>query len=433
ELFPSIPLFLQGRHPPKTPDEVEERVAGMVKSLGNAFEYRANNRTHGLVKNLRRVERTAKHLTLDHRERLALYKLALDRLSDVAEGADPDGSERKALLKDIAAICIKLGDIDGASGALAQQSALMTDPGDLERVAKRIETLGVLAKLLATTDKRSELREIISAEQGYVPERMRQAFAKRGAPGREILGALRDAREPKPWHSHGNHYWYFGDEPARLIGDKYHLATGPRVDGMRSDRLRYYEPDDMTPGKDQLVFMGQTERDGVDARFTLVYSPAKDFWPYHAPPREVQTASELSLFEGRPEVSFVFGLRNLATQDQRDEESRKSFYPHPTQGYAVRLLEDDIQLVKLGQDPPAKRLRVNPWPLKVLGTKAGAGTKAKLVKVRVRVRGGKVSVELDGRNKATFKLPKGAATGFVGFHLRGLGYVEIAEPRLAAP
>lgn len=421
EVFPGAPLFSFGLHPPDKPEDVDGRVAAVAKALGQGLEHRPEHRDQALIQNLVKVEDFAKLLALDHHERASLTALALEKLDALGAEAYP----RIQLLEQLADIDLEMGDVDGASGSLARASALMTSPRDLESTAARIEQLGELSKLLDKTDKEELLRELIAGKGGRLRDKELAWFAERGAPTPELLHELAETREVERWWAHKDPYWIFGSEPAHLIQGEHVLYTGPRTAHVRSDALRYYRPASMDE-RDVLVAIGRGTHDAVDASFELSYAAPRDFWPRSAWPRSTPRVEDLKLDPGAPEVSLVFGLHDIDVVNVRDPDKRENFYPTPTQGYAVRITPDAVELIRLGEDGPSPDLRKKVMTTRTLASDK-PGARGDRTKVRVRVSGRTVQVEV-GRSSARFELPSAdAAAGYVGLHFRGQGYAAVDD------
>ncbi|MCO4762059.1 MAG: hypothetical protein KC502_11180, partial [Myxococcales bacterium] len=423
-VFPAVPLFTRGRHPPDTVALIPKRIAGMTASLAKGLEYRVDNRLRGVARNLTMVQRFAHLIGADRRETIRLHELAAAKLAELR--AEP--RDQISVLDDLSKHYLAVGDVAAASGALTRKSALMTNPNQLKRVARELEELKALAQQLAQTDKKRIFVELIAHNKGRLSRNTLKQFVA-GKPSKRLLRELARAREPRRWWSHRDPHWFWGSQPARLIQGEHQIITGPRTDGLRSNAIRYHRDASRMNRKDVLVAIGRVPLHNLDAAFELRRKPAKDFWPLYAP-REATGLDDLKLDAGVPEVSFIIGLRDIDTRQERNPETRKRFYPRPTRGIAIRILPKGVlEIAQLGEKPPAEKNRLRVMTLKTLARKTGVRF-SNGMKVRVRVRGAKVVVTV-GRAKLAYTLPKAEATeGFLGLHFRGFGYTEVRNPKV---
>ncbi|MSQ84829.1 MAG: hypothetical protein EXR77_18480 [Myxococcales bacterium] len=419
-VFPDAPLFNTGHHPPDKPEDVEKRVDGLAQSLKQGLEHQAKNRDSGLVNSLRWGPEFGALMAADRRELISLLELAAGKLSTLRA----DTYERTRVFDQLAEAYLDIGDVDAASGALARASAVETDASNLQRLATRIEELGRLATLFGQTDKKTELRELIAAGERNAAS-LTKLLGERGVATPKLLRELAEQRELKRWWSHGDPFWMWSGEPAYLIQGEYVATTGPRIDGLSSRNLRYYRSQ-RTSSKDILIAVGRGPRAEVQANFDLSYSRAADFFPRHTP-RDVLTVADLRLDPGRPELTFLFGLRDIDTERTQDPDTRKSFYSEPTFAFGVRFNVTGVALVRVGEQPPSAEQRKPEMTVQVL-TEVTKGVTDDKVKVQIVVKGKQVTVTV-GSATHKFGLPQDA-NGMIGVHLRGEGYVEIGDLRL---
>jgi len=419
KLFPQVPLFDGGRHPPDKPEDVDKRIEGMVRSLRMGHAYQPAQRDAALARNLTAVRDIAAQMAADPREVIKLYELALASSAKVPIEA----YDKIKLYEGLAEAQLDVGDVDAASAGLARASAIETDAGDLRSLAKRIEELGKLSALLAATDKKDELRELIAAGERNLPT-LAKLFAAAGPPSPRMLQLLCRRRELTRWWAYRDPVWWLGGEPAHLISGEYVLFSGPRVDGKLARALRYYRAA-RHGSKEVLVATGAAHRGDLQAWFELRFTRAADFWPPHAPQAALDSG-ELTLDPGRPEVIFVFGLRDVDTPNNYDPDQKKQVWAAPVQAWGVRINAAGTALVRLGEDAPAT---VSPTLSRAVtvaeSPKAATGDK---VPVRIAVKGREVKVSVGGQAMA-FALPD-ARAGFTGVILRGEGYVEVADWRV---
>ncbi len=419
-VFPNAPLFSTGQHPPDKPDDVEKRIAGLAESFKMGGSHRADLRNQSLVNNLRQHEGFLQAMAADRRETIKILELVAAKLGPL--GADEYA--RTDVLRKLAEAYLDVGDVDAASGALTRASAIESDPSDLKNLATRVEELGKISALFARTDKKAELRELVAGNERH-PGTLEKLVGTPGPPSPKLLSELAERREVKRWWPYGDPFWLWNGEPAHLLQGEYVLFTAARTDGIAARDLRYYRAPRMST-KDVLLALGRGPRGDFEATFELSYTKAPDFMLRYVP-REVVTAADFKTEGGRPEFTFVFGLHDVDTHNQQDPETRKTFWPEPTQGYGVRLTSAAVALVKVGEPAPAAELRKSEMTIQVI-SESGKGVGDDTVKVKITVKGKSVSVQVGGASHS-FKLPEDP-NGFSGVHLRGEGYVQIGDLRV---
>ncbi len=419
-LFPKAPLFSTGQHPPDKPQDVDKRIDGLVGALKQGMEHQAANRNQGLINNLARSEAFLELMAADRRETAVVREQVVAKLAVVSAEAN----DKTRALQKLAEAYLDVGDVDAASGALARCSAIETDVGDLKQLATRIESLGQLSALLARTDKKAELRELIAGGERN-PVSLGKLFADKGPPLPKLLAELAHRRETTRWWAHRDPFWMWSGEPAHLLQGEYVTWTGPRTDGLSTRELRYYHGQNMS-AKDVLIAVGRMARSDCDVTLTLTYTRAPDFWPRHVP-REVVSAGDLQLDPGRPEVTWLFGLHDVAVDSQQDPDTHKNFYATPTQAYGIRLTATGVALVRIGEDPPSPDLRKPEMSVQEIVVVKAAVTD-NVVKVHLVVKGKAVTVTV-GSATHRFTLPE-AVAGWTGVHLRGEGYVQMGDLRV---
>jgi hypothetical protein len=225
-------------------------------------------------------------------------------------------------------------------------------------------------------------------------------------------------------------HWFLAAEPCEVILGEYWLLTSERSDPLRAADLRYYYTERMSE-EDALVACGAGPRADLDASFTIDFRPAADFWPRHASVSRTPTPAALALDDGRPEVSFVIGLRDLQRNSVHDPATGQHIV-EPTRGLMLRFTAGAIQLVALGDREPGQDPRKPRMTTRVLGEKKMDLARQQQLQVAVRVRGRRVQVRLGRGQPHTFELPGGGAAihGFHGFHVRGRGYASIVAPEI---
>lgn len=429
--FPAVPLFPPGPFR----EFVPASLASFDQDFATARQYLteagrlAGDRNEALRENAARVDDYVERMLLDGSQEVALREVALDKLREVSGKTDTDHRHQRNALADLAVRYRALDDLDRSTALFARQGALTEDPGDLERIAEEVDhnrELGQRRRKIALARQFAEHLRTRDA-WGSSMSSLDWSLFEGKKPSARLLYALKEGRVVKPRRS-----WFLAAEPCDVIQGEYWLLTGERSDPMRSAELRYYYTERMSD-IDALVACGAGPRGDFDASFTIDYRPAADFWPYHAQVTRDATREALALDRGRPEVGFVFGLRDLRRSSVHDPATNKHFIL-PTRGLMVRITGSALQLVALGDRQPGEDALQPRMATRVLGEKKLDLARQDELQVAVRVRGKRVEVTL-GRQRHTFELPRAEADsvhGFHGFHVRGRGYASIVAPEVQA-
>ncbi|GAB4510041.1 MAG: hypothetical protein Tsb0020_26920 [Haliangiales bacterium] len=432
--FPAVPLFPPPLHGEPVPDSLEDFDAEFEKArehLSGARRPTEADSPKGLFKNLQRVDSILKHLPVDAREELALRELALDRASALA--AKSPELDRADLEDMIAALAVRyrnLADFDRSTALFARLSGILNDPDDLEAVARQVEHNRALATMRRQTRLKRAFDEYLSAPNSWGDRQVSIApeLLSGRAPSPALLYRLMETRQLREMR-----YWLWNQAPCWVYLGRYWLLTGERSGPRSASALRYYHTDRMSE-EDALVGCGLAPRRDFTASFTIDYRPAGDFWPRHTSAREVAKRSELVIDTRQPEVGFVFALRGLDPNTETDPETGSSRIREPTHGLMLRFTASAVELVALGELGPSKDIRRDRMATQVLAKEAVKLDRERPVKVSVRVRGGRIQVDLGRGRKFSFAWPKshtgGLGSGFYGFHVRGHGYAEIAAPQV---
>jgi TolB-like protein len=438
--FPAVPLFPPGpwrELVPATLDSFDKDFAAAREFLTEPGKDTEDRRQH-LRENAARVDEYAKRLLLDAGQELSLRELALDKLRAVTPRTGADHRDQREALASMAARYRALGDLDRSTALFARLSALTQEPDELERIAKEIDANRELGQRWRKVGLARQLAEHLrtmnpwGTPSGSDVTRIEWSLFEGKKPPARLLYTLMEGRQVAP-----RAHWFLADEPCWVILGEYWLLTGERSDRLRASELRYYYTERMSE-EDALVACGAGPRGDFDASFTIDFRPAADFWPRHASASRTSTREALELDPGRPEVGFVFGLRDLWRTSVHDPATDKHWY-EPTRGFMLRVTAGALQLVALGDRPPAEDMRKPRMTTRVLSEKKLDLAGQRELRVAVRVRGRRVEVTLGagaGRaQKHTFELPRdeaGGGHGFHGFHVRGRGYAGIVAPEVRA-
>ncbi|HWN66818.1 MAG TPA: CsgG/HfaB family protein [Haliangium sp.] len=438
--FPAVPLFPPGPSRALVPASLDS----FDKDFAEAREFlleparAADARREHLRDNAARVDDYARHLLLDGSQELALRELVLDKLRAVTDKAETDHRDQREALAAMAVRYRALGDLDRSTALFARQSSLTQEPRELERIAQEIDANRELGQRLRKVALERQLAEHLrtmdrsGAPSGSDIARIDWSLFEAKKPSPRLLHTLMEGRQVVP-----RQHWFLAAEPCWVILGQYWLLTGERSDPARSRELRYYYTERMSE-EDALVACGVGPRGDFDASFTVDFRPAADFWPRHAQPSRVPAREALELDRGRPEVGFVFGLRDLQRSSVHDPATDEHIVA-PTRGLMLRFTGGALQLVALGDRTPGEDALAPRMSTRVLSEKKLDLARQSELRVAVRVRGRRVEVTLRagaGRaQKHTFELPRDEAdtVGFHGFHVRGRGYASIVAPEVRAP
>jgi TolB-like protein len=438
--FPAVPLFPPGPWRELVPASLDT----FDKDFAEAREFLTEpgkdpaDRRESLRENAARVDDYVQRMLLDRGQELALRELALDKLREVTPKTGADHRDQREALAAMAARYRALGDLDRSTALFARLSSLTQEPRELEQIAEEIDAnreLGQRRRKVGLARQLAEHLRTMShsgAPSGSDLAHIDWSLFEGKKPSAKLLYTLMEGRQVAPrWP------WFLAAEPCWVILGQYWLLTGERSDPLRAGELRYYYTERMSE-EDALVACGAGPRGDFDASFTIDFRPAGDFWPRHAYLSRTSTREALELDPGRPEVGFVFGLRDLQRSSVHDPATDKHWY-QPTRGLMLRVTAGALQLVALGDRPPAEDALKPRMTNRVLSEKKLDLAGQRELRVTVRVRGRRVEVTLRadaGRtHKHAFELPKDEAEGvhgFHGFHVRGRGYASIVAPEVRA-
>jgi TolB-like protein len=432
--FPAAPLFPPGPSRELVPASLDTFEKDFAAARVHLTDPDRGASRDALRQNLARVDGYVERLLLDGGQELGVRELALARLRELLKDDPRAPDSRHRELRDaLAAMAVRyraLGDLDRSTALLAQQSALTEDPGDLKRIAQEIDHNRKLGQRLRKRGLARQLAEHLRtrASWGTAGSSIDWSLFEGEQPSARLLHELMEGREVAPRQD-----WFLAAEPCRVILGEYWLLTGERTDPLRSAELRYYYTERMSD-IDALVACGAGPRRDLDATFTIDFRPAADFWPRHASVSSVRTRAALELDRGRPEVGFVFGLRDVQRSSVQDPATRKHTI-EPTRGLMVRVTGSALQLVALGERERGEDALQPRMATRVLAEKRLDLAREDVLRLAVRVRGRRVDVTLGRGKRHTFELPRDAAdgvAGFHGFHVRGRGYASIVAPEVRA-
>ena len=410
--FPKVPLLLNIPpvfHAKRLNKEIDRRVRYIKKDVP--------------VTSLTSAKYAAERALMPPREAISLIKWALktaNRMPDVRQRKPRNEAERwmfrkrkgkvetKAeLLSQLADQYLRVGEPKNAMGALARQAKLETDVRKVKTLAQQIEQLGATKKRL-----RKLRRQDIALEWAASGTKNNWAFfsawdvlddPKMTKNLRTLIWSIRELRK-------SGHPWFFSGLRSYIVRGNDRVVTGPRTDGLHSNSLRYFHESDRHRLEDMLAVVGETMRGPLTARFELSYRVPNDYQD-----RVSDGVRGEKLTSARPDTAFAFGMRDIEKRDDRPK------------GYGVRITTDAVQLGRTDTTGDQRDL----MSVDVLA-KAPRKKSRSAVSVEVQVSGRSVRAKI-GKKSYRFKLPKGSNIGgYVGFHVGGVGFVEISNPKIGA-
>ncbi|MCG8417959.1 MAG: CsgG/HfaB family protein [Proteobacteria bacterium] len=409
--FPDVLLFPSATRRLFKPDKVERHIDDLSQLIAGQSRRGRKNRHSELEKNLVNVESAVRNLAIDVREELRLWELAAGAMREIKG----DSHKRRKMLRKIAGLHYKLGDIDASAAALARLSALSDSPRELNEVAKRVEAHRKVATWLAGVRNKAAATEYVLIGGNPIPRAEKRLFDQR-RPSVALMRRLVRVRKVKDWMLYHENPVIIDKEPAFIIAGERWLLTGPRLGPRRTSQLRYYRGqttdrfDKRRPAPDAIVAIGNQPRRDFKARIGFDFRVADDFWPWGAP-WEAKTRADLNLDPRRPTVGFVFGMQNI------DREN------HRLRALAIRFGDRSVDLVQLEASEPHYHRR-SALKVRVLASKAIALGRKSRLQAEIRIRRGKARVDVHSAGSVQFSLPKDYQ-GFPGFHVRGHGYAAI--------
>ena len=309
-------------------------------------------------------------------------------------------------------------DIDRSTAFLVQAQGLAKGSDELTKIAGLLEVNRAIEKAMSELGPKAELREYLQHYGPYANASSIEQTRKEFASGSLTPNIAADLVGYRDWPRDEHEYVLIGDEPVWRLHGGGALSTGPRLDALRADEIRYWErPDLRKQESDTLLVMGATPVDHFTAMFELRGEPPQDWRLGES--REFERWQKAAPADQRPEVGIVFGLRNIGVP------SRGHNPPGPLAGYAVCVGEDTVRLVTIAGNA---RPMGAPTVTTVQAWKVDLGADKKLA-VQVQVDGSAVKVTVGGKT-FTANVPADAA-GFLGLRISGPGYGAIGGLRIA--
>jgi hypothetical protein len=223
----------------------------------------------------------------------------------------------------------------------------------------------------------------------------------------------------------------FGDHPVwQVQAASFALGTGPRTDPRRAGAIRY-APDMEVADEDTLLVIDGTARRDVRVGFDVDFAVPANFWPFRADTSPYRPDAK----GRRPEVGFVFGMRNIYAEPEKDPKTQKEVIVRPCRALAVIVGDSGIRLEELVQDGEGNAWagvthRGMKFAHKELGRQAVDLRRARILKTSFEVTGDKVNATVNGK-VYSFPVPKDHQ-GFYGVGFAGNGFAEVRALKVSA-
>jgi hypothetical protein len=228
--------------------------------------------------------------------------------------------------------------------------------------------------------------------------------------------AFRSNYNASGWVNIGNHVVW------NAVGDS---ATGPRRDPRRADEIRYGARAIERRPFTLLIVDGVPRRD-VQARFQLAFgAPPADF-KIEPPRKSEELAAQPGIDQGRPTVTFVFGVQDIEHELRQDGPGASDQTFMPMRALGVRIEPSRVQLVDLTRAPYERGRVPAPLAVRPLAEHALARpSSGDALDVGVRVEGKKGTISV-GDETAELSIDRPEA-GFYGFVIEKPGYVSVRQ------
>jgi TolB-like protein len=432
--WPELPLVVTDRFwrglpevasedggPPKKP--FHTRFAELATHLFEKGADHPENRRKYLLDDLRYPSNMARRLHLDRAEEAELLEAFFDR----AQALSPpdywvDDFEEK--LADAYRGVLRLDD---ATRLLTKKAGALENPGAIEGVARQIEVNRDYQRVLDRARNKALVREwLLLAQDGGWSRGPIVRFAEEQFSGAvPTAKGLRRLADFRKFPSRDDAYLLLGRHPAWVIQGRWLLRTGPRVDPLRAGSIRYYTAD--VDQLEPMVLLDGVPTADLQARFTLTFDPADDWWPPKVRP-EGDALPAGSVHEGRPGLRFLFGVEDVAVDKRKDPDTDEYFLPRPTTLWAVHFEGGRVALSRGIETRRGSYGRKEAFDWKETAS-ASLPLAGASVAVEIVVRGHSVRVRA-GTKRVVLKLPVDPPSGFYGLMFDSLGYLEVADLRL---
>jgi TolB-like protein len=382
-------------------------------------------------------------LHLDGRQTAELYQ----RLYDFGVKLNAPVEWRRLALEALAYEYRSLGDFGRATAIYTQLGGILHDADEIRAVTKEIQANRAIAEALARSPHKDLIRELMANGSHTDLNRVDPMSV-----GRDIDGFTKDPRylfrevaHSRMFPESGHWGWgnadifvLIGDHPVwQVQAEQWSLGTGPRTDPRRAEAIRYAPEakiDDDDADDTALVVDGVARRD-VRLAFDVDFTVPADLWPFRADnaPYPPDTRGR------RPQVGFLFGMRNIYADPVTDPRTHKAVIVRPFRALAVVIGDGTVRLEELVQQPDGPHScnahagvahRGMKLAHKELGRQAADLRSARAVKAAFEVTGDKVNATVNGK-VYSFPIPADHQ-GFYGVAFAGKGFADVHALKASA-
>ncbi|TMQ13343.1 MAG: hypothetical protein E6J90_28710 [Deltaproteobacteria bacterium] len=428
---------------PRSPEQVVEAVARARKQLEEGNGRIRVNCVRGEAREVRflcnldwqgmrddPVHQFALRLHLDGRQTADLYQ----RLYDFGIKLNAPAEWRQRALEGLAAEYLSLGDFGRSTASYTLLAGLLHDAGQVRAVTRKVQDNRAIAESLERSPHRELIREIMAnashTDHGRVDPvsvgRQIEQFNK------EPRYLFRRVGESRMFPESGRWGWgnadiciLVADHPVwQVQAAQFALGTGPRPDPRRAGAIRYAPDSEVAADLDTLLVVDGAARRDVRLAFDVDFAVPADFWSF----RGENTPHQADAKGRRPELGFVFGMRNIYAEPEKDPRTQSDVVVRPCRALAVIVGDGGVRLEELVQDGAGNlhagvAHRGMKFAHKELGRQAADLRAAGSLKAAFEVTGGKVSATINGK-AYTFPVPKDHE-GFYGLAFAGNGFAEL--------
>jgi TolB-like protein len=427
---------------PKTLEQVDEALAKARKQLEDG---RVHTRIDCLRGNAREVQFLCNldwqglrddpihqfplRLHLDGRQAAELYQ----RLYDFGVKLNAPPEWRQRALAGLATEYRSLGDMGRATAAYTQLAGILHDANEVRAVTQKVQDNRSIAEALARSPHKDLIRELMAngshTDLNRVdPVSVGRDIASFDKDPKYLLGNVGHSRMfPESGHwgwGNADIFVLIAEHPVwQVQAAQFALGTGPRPDPRRASAIRY-APDMEVAGEDTLLVIDGAARRDVRLAFDVDFAVPADFWPFRR-----DTSPYRPDAKGRhPEVGFVFGMRNIYAEPEKDPRTQKEVIVRPCRALAVIVGDGGVRLEELVQEGEGNAWagvahRGMTFVHKELGRQKLDLRSARIVKAAFEVAGDKVTATVNGKAYA-FPVPKDHQ-GFYGVGFAGNGFAEL--------
>jgi len=382
-------------------------------------------------------------LHLDGRQTAELHH----RLYELGLKLNPPAAWRQQALQALADEYRSLGDFGRATAMYTQLAGILHDADQVRAVTQRVEDNRAIAEALERSPHKALIRELMANGSHTDLNRADPILV-----GHQIASfnqdprhLFRDVAHTRMFPESGHWGWgnadifvLIGDHPVwQMQGEQWALGTGPRTDPRRAEAIRYApeEKIDDDDGDDSVVIVDGLARRDVRLAFDADFAMPADLWPFRSDNSPARPDSK----GRRPDVSFVFGMRNIYADEVQDPKAKKPVIARPFHALAVVVGDGAVRLEELTQQPEGRHScnahagvahRGMKLGHKELGRQAADLRSAKAFKAAFEVTSDAVKATVNGK-LYSFPVPADHS-GFYGVGFAGKGFADVHALKVGA-